>query len=114
MKSADGLRRPPRPRYLAAMASWSDNLEAVARAVCAKKLAHDGISEEQLAVDVDMWWHIVAAELESGIIDETGQYVDGEIDWERKMACYRDWMRRHPGSRAVWETARYGAPLPCP
>ena len=27
------------------MASWSDNLEAVARAVCAKTLAHDGISE---------------------------------------------------------------------
>ena len=59
-----------------------------------------------------MWWHMVAAELESGIIDETGEYVGGEIDWERKMAVYCDWMRRHAESRAVWETARYGAPLP--
>ena len=25
---------------------------------------------------------------------------------------YRDWMDRHPRGRAVWETARYGAPLP--
>ena len=94
------------------MRTWSDNLEAVARALCAKKLAHDGISEEQLAADVDMWWHRVAAELESGVIDETGEYVGGEIDDERNLAAYRDWMRRHPASRAVWETARFGAPLP--
>ena len=38
--------------------------------------------------------------------------VGGQMDWKRKMAGYRDWMRRHPESRAVWETARYGAPLP--
>ena len=79
------------------MASWSDNIEAVARAVTAKRLAHDGISEEQLAVDVDMWWHLTAAELECRVIDETGEYVGGEIDWKRKMEGYRDWMRRHPG-----------------
>ncbi len=54
----------------------------------------------------------MAAELECGVIDETGEYVGGEIDWKRKMDGYRDWMRRHPESRAVWETARYGAPLP--
>ena len=94
------------------MRTWSDNIEAVARALCAKTLAHDGVTEEQLAADVDMWWHQVAAELECGVIDETGEYVGGEIDWERKMAGYRDWMDRHPGSRSVWETARYGAPLP--
>ncbi len=94
------------------MRTWSDNVEAVARALCAKMLAHDGVTEEQLAVDVDMWWHQVAAELECGVIDETGEYVGGEIDWKRKMDGYRDWMRRHPESRAVWETARFGAPLP--
>ena len=94
------------------MASWGDNIEAVARAVTAKRLGHDGISEEKLAADVDMWWHLTAAELECGVIDETGEYVGGEIDWKRKMDGYRDWMRRHPESRAVWETARYGATLP--
>ena len=35
--------------------TWSDNIEAVARAVTAKSLGHDGISEEKLAADVDMW-----------------------------------------------------------
>ena len=96
---------------MAVMTGWSDNIEAVARAVCAKMLAHDGIGEEELGADVDMWWHLVAAELECGVIDETGEYVGGEIDGKRKMDGYRDWMRRHPESRAVWETARFGAPL---
>ena len=94
------------------METWSDNIEAVARAICAKKLAHDGKSEGTIAADVDMWWHMVAVELEAGVIDETGEVVGGELDWKLKMDGYRDWMRRHPESRAVWETARYGAPLP--
>ena len=84
----------------------------VARAITAERLAHDGISEEQLAADVEMWWHACAAELECGVIDETGEYVGGKLGWERALAGFRDWMDRHPASRAVWETARYGAPLP--
>ena len=56
-------------------------------------------------------WHLTAAELVCGVIDETGEYVDGAIDWNRNMDGYRDWMRRLPASRAVWETARFGAPL---
>ena len=94
------------------MGSWRGNIDAVARAVCAKMLAGDDISEEKLATDVDMWWHLVAAELECGVIDESGEYVGGEIDWNRKMDGYRDWMRCHPESRVVWETARFGAHLP--
>ena len=93
------------------MAGSTKNIEGVARAVCAKVLARDGKSDEKLAAEVDMYWHIVAAELESGIIDETGEYV-GARDWTKKMDAYRDWMRCHPESRAVWETARFGAPLP--
>lgn len=94
------------------MRTWSDNIEAVVRAVCARRLADDDKSKEQLVADVDMWWHLIAAELECGVIDETGEYVGGKIDWKRKMDGYRDWMRRHPASRAVWEIARFGAPLP--
>ena len=93
------------------MNSWSDNIEAVARAVCAKRLARDGKSEETLAAEVDMWWHLVAAELEAGVTDDTGEFVGGDRNWKRKMDGYRDWMLRHPESRAVWETARFGAPL---
>ena len=94
------------------MARWSDNIEAVARAVCAKLLADDDVSEERVAADVDMRRHLVAADLKCGVIDGSGEYVGGEIDWTRTMDGYRVWMRRHPESRPVWETARFGAPLP--
>ena len=94
------------------MGSWSDNVETVAWAVTAKQLGHDGIGEEKLAADIYVWWHMTAAELECGVIDETGEYVGDEIDWMRKMDGYHDWMRRHPASREVWETARYRAPPP--
>ena len=52
--------------------------------------AHDGIGNEELATDVDKWWHMVATDLECGVIDETGDYVGREIDWKRKMDGCRD------------------------
>ena len=94
------------------MAGSTKNIEAVARAICANVLDWDGKSAEKLSAEVDMCWHIVAAELEAGIIDETGEYVD-KLDWTRKTDAYRDWMWRHPESREAWKIARFGAPLPC-
>ena len=82
-------------------------MDAVTRAVYAKMLAGDDISEEKFAADVDLLWHLVAAKLEYRVIDETV-----EIDWERKVAGYRDWMRRHPESRAAEDGAVRGAPTP--
>ena len=69
-----------------------------ARAICARVLAEDGKSEGTLADEVEIYWYVVAAALEAGIIDETGEYV-GELDWTRKMDAYRDWMWLHPKSR---------------
>ena len=87
------------------MRTWSHNIEAVARAPCAKMLAHKDGGEEQFARDVDMWWHQVAAVLECGVIDDTGEYVGGEIDWKRKMDGYRaaaSWIaRRMPSPTAL-------------
>ena len=97
--------------YGEAMSGSTANIEAVARAVCAKVLGGEDTSDETRAAEVAMYWHVVAAELEAGLIDETGEYV-GELDWTRKMQAYRDWMRRHPENREAWEIARYGAPLP--
>ena len=87
-------------------------MEAVAYAVCAKGPAHEGIGDERLAADVDRWWHLVAAERECAVIVETGESVGGRIDRNRRMAGCRDWMRRHPESRTVQETARFEAALP--
>ena len=62
----------------------TENIEAVARAICAKVLARDGKGDEKLAAEVELYWHIEAAELEAGVIDKTGEYV-GELDWTGKM-----------------------------
>lgn len=86
------------------MRTWSNNIEAVARTVCAKRLAHRNTSEEQLAADMDLWWHLTTAELECGFIDETGEYVGDEIDWERKMDGYRARYDTIP------RTVRHGRP----
>ena len=78
------------------MQDWSDNIEAVACALCAKRLAH-GDTRNSLAADVDLWWNLTAAELECGVMDGTGEYVLGQIDWMRKIAGYCDWMRPPSG-----------------
>lgn len=85
----------------------TENIEAVARTIFAKALAQDGEGDEKLTGEVDVYWHIVAAELEAGPIDETGEYVGG-LDWSRKMEAYRDWIRRHPESREAWEVVWEG------
>ena len=72
------------------MANWNDNIEAVARAVCANTLADDGISEEQLSAGADMLRHRVAARFECQVIDESGE-----------MYGYRDRMRRHSDGHAA-------------
>ena len=86
------------------------NIEAVARAVCAKSLAHDGKSEEQLATDVEMYWHVVASNLEAGVMDEFGGEI-GVLSWDDKLDITGDWLRRHPESAAAWRKARYRSPL---
>ena len=93
------------------MTGSTDNIEAVARDVCAKCLAHDGGSEEELATDVEMYWHVVAAYLEAGVMDESGGEI-GDLSWDEKLDITRDWLRRHPESAAVWRMARFGSSLP--
>ena len=86
------------------MASWSDNTEAVARAVCAKMLAHDGISEEKLAADVDMWWHLVAAELESGSSTRAAN------TWAARSTGSARWPANATGCADTPRAARSGRP----
>ena len=93
------------------MAGSTDNIEAVARAVCAKCLAHDGESEKELATDVDMYWHVVASYLEAGVMDESGREI-GDRSWDEKVDITGDWLRRHPESAAAWRMARFGSSLP--
>ena len=77
------------------MNSPLSNIEAVARDICHRQLFRPGMLAWEIAVDVDRYWHCVAAELESGQIDETGAQIK-PYDFHEKSAAYRDWCRRHP------------------
>lgn len=93
------------------MTGSTGNIEAVARAACAKSLGHDGKSKQQLATDVEMYWHVVAAYLEAGAVDETGRETR-DLNWDEKQDLIDDWVRRHPESAAAWRKARFGSPQP--
>ena len=77
------------------MANATSNIEIVARDICAKQIAHTCADAEELATAVDRYWHCVAAQLESGEIDETGKKLI-PLDLETGLEAYRDWSRRHP------------------
>ncbi|NQU59294.1 MAG: hypothetical protein HQ513_18850 [Rhodospirillales bacterium] len=49
------------------MSPSTNNIEAVARDICAKQLARHGWRDADLAANVDRYWHCVAAELEAGL-----------------------------------------------
>jgi len=80
------------------MSSPTSNIEAVARHICAKSLSRHGGMGAALTNDVDRYWHCVAAELESGEIDEAGNRL-AKFSMEKSMAAYRDWCQRHPESK---------------
>ncbi|TVR85021.1 MAG: hypothetical protein EA405_00005 [Rhodospirillales bacterium] len=78
-------------------AAWS-NIEAVARDLCERQLRAAGIATSALPTAVDRYWHCVAAEIETGVIDEQGNRLQPH-DADRDLEAYRDWRRRHPTYR---------------
>ena len=44
-------------------------------------------------MDVDRYWRCYAAEIEEGLIDESGKLLPHDL--ERSLEAYRDWCRRH-------------------
>jgi hypothetical protein len=61
-------------------------------------LSRHGASGAELVADVDRYWHCVAAELEVGRIDNTGNQMS-LFDLEENLEAYRDWCRRHLKSK---------------
>ena len=62
------------------------------------------------ATDLKMYWHVVAVDLEAGVVDESGREI-GEWSWDEKLDITDDWPRRDPEAAAAWRMARFGAPL---
>jgi hypothetical protein len=77
------------------MSGSMSNIEAVARDTCSKQMLRVGLSGAELATYVDRYWRCVAAEIESGQIDETEDRVIA-FDLENGLTAYRDWCQRHP------------------
>jgi hypothetical protein len=71
------------------------NLEIVARDICARQITHSCETPDELRLSVDRYWHIVAAQLDAGIIDESGRDLE-PFDNNRRLAAVRDWRARHP------------------
>jgi hypothetical protein len=67
----------------------------VARAICARLYARHWPPGPGTDADVERLWHIVAAHLEAGVIDETGAAIV-PLDVDREVAAVRDWRARHP------------------
>jgi hypothetical protein len=71
------------------------DVEAVARGICARQYAEHFPSAPATDAAIDRHWHVVAALLEAGLIDESGTLTE-PFDLEREVAAYRDWRARHP------------------
>lgn len=77
------------------MMNPASNIEAVARDICARQMARTCADAEEISAAVDLYWHCVAAQLESGEIDETGNKLV-PFNLDTGLEAYRDWCRRHP------------------
>lgn len=71
------------------------NVETVARAICARQYAQHWPSGRANDAAIERHWHVVAALLEAGLIDETGASTE-PVDVDRERAAYQDWRARHP------------------
>ncbi len=80
------------------MRNQTSNIEPIAREICSKIYSRVDISSPDLAATVDRYWHCVAAELETGQIDEAGNQIETN-DIKDSLAAYRDWCQRHPESK---------------
>lgn len=82
------------------MTSSTSNIEAVARDICSKQLSGHKLYGADLSADVDRFWHCVAAELDAGLIDDTGNPLPHK-GLEKGLEAYRDWCLRHPESKPI-------------
>lgn len=77
------------------MSPARSNIEIVSREICARLYGRHWQPGPELDADIDRHWHIVAALLEAGLMDETG--VDMvPFDADQQTAAVREWRARHP------------------
>ena len=79
---------------LGAMSTCNSNIEAIARHLCARRMERAALTGMSMDAAVDRYWHCVAAELEAGLIDESGNRLV-PYEFDQDLAAYHDWCSRH-------------------
>jgi hypothetical protein len=69
--------------------SMSSNIEPLARAMAERICRSHQMTESEIQGWVDRHWEIAAAMLESGAMDERGEWQPGQ-DWRRGLEAYRE------------------------
>jgi hypothetical protein len=78
----------------------TSNIEPIAREIT-RSICHDSeMPEAQIDHWVDLHWQCAAAMLEAGVMDETGEWIEGK-DWRRGLEAYRERLLASPASEAA-------------
>ena len=76
------------------------NIEPIAREITRSICGDNGMLEPQIDHWVDLHWQCAAAMLEAGVMDETGEWIEGK-DLRRGLEAYRERLLASPASEAA-------------
>ena len=76
-------------------AAMSSNIEPLAREMAARICRREGMPEPEIARWVDLHWPCAAAMLEAGLMNERGEWLEGN-DLVRGFAAYRERLESLP------------------
>ena len=73
----------------------ASNIEPLARAIAERICRQAGMAEAEVPTWVDRHWECAAADLEAGLVDDSGDYrADARDKWGRGLAAYRERIAR--------------------
>jgi hypothetical protein len=78
----------------------TSNIEPIARDITRGICRESQMPEAQINHWVDLHWQCAAAMLEAGVMDETGEWIEG-IDLRRGLEAYRERLLASPASRTA-------------
>ena len=76
------------------------NIEPIAREITRSICRDNQMQETQIEQWVDLHWQCAAAMLEAGVMDETGEWIEGK-DLRRGLEAYRERLLASPTSEAA-------------
>jgi hypothetical protein len=78
----------------------TSNIEPIAREITRSLCRDHEMPEAQIDRWVDLHWQCAAAMLEAGVMDETGEWIEGK-DLRRGLEAYRERVLASPASEAA-------------